>query len=99
MRISDWSSDVCSSDLKDRTAVQLGRRSRLALCDLFFREAYPTQHEDKEVMDRISGRSGMFLGVVDDFNWTDDAPYFQVEATDTSVHMVQARSLTKRTAH
>src|SRR3546814_5135057 len=32
-------------------------------------------------MDRISGRSGMFLGVVDDFNWTDDAPYFQVEAT------------------
>lgn len=65
---------------KDRTAVQLGSHSRLALCDLFFREAYLTEHENKEVRDRISGRSGILLGVIDDFNWTDDATYFQVEA-------------------
>src|SRR3546814_13564792 len=36
MRISDWSSDVCSSDLKDSGEFGLKRRQHLAIADEAF---------------------------------------------------------------
>src|SRR3546814_8884172 len=58
MRISDWSSDVCSSDLADRRFVHLAhaRRDRRAL-ELYQRAAIIGAHQDprlgKRLVDRV----------------------------------------------
>src|SRR3546814_9424637 len=76
MRISDWSSDVCSSDLADILGVQVDRpgalRQARAQIDLIVRRIYRTRRSCDEgalaVADMAEGdphRTGQIVGKVE----------------------------------
>jgi len=63
------------------TTAQLDAKSRVGVCDLFFRESFPLNHDDEEVTNRVlKGSGGLAIFLPDAFDWTDNAAYFQVEA-------------------
>lgn len=66
---------------KDRTTVELGAKTRVAFCDLFFRQAYSLSHPDERVRKRVLTSGGAFsILLTDEFDWKDDTAYFQFEA-------------------
>src|SRR3546814_11302742 len=58
MRISDWSSDVCSSDLRSAAVLGLGAtvytNKRQIAADEFFKGMFETALEDGEIITKIA---------------------------------------------
>lgn len=65
---------------KDRTTTNLGPNARLAVCDLFFRGNFPLEHPDDKKRKRILNPGMGLLLLGEEFNWQDDAAYFQFDA-------------------
>src|SRR3546814_6780108 len=68
MRISDWSSDVCSSDLRDIDSIRLQNRTAVDLGNgtLAFGAFYNSKqlfHPIYEVIDQKSGDGGIFASL------------------------------------
>src|SRR3546814_5168125 len=75
MRISDWSSDVCSSDLKNRFIPEEKGRLVTAFLERFFERyvSYDFTAELEESLDDISGGRAQWQKVLDAF-WRDFKP-------------------------
>src|SRR3546814_9426715 len=62
MRISDWSSDVCSSDLVDLTRIGLGFFKEFL--DVFYRQLRGIHHDDLRRLSQQGNGREVFLDIV-----------------------------------